>query len=80
MSNRVIITKDDVELDSDLFDIRVDQNKGTISFNNNFLHLLKEGIIKITFYTTNEKVKKQKSKALYKYNKFEKLNFLPMNR
>ena len=75
MSNRVIITKDDVELDSDLFDIRVDQNKGTISFNNSFLHLLKDGIIKITFYTANEEVKKQKSKALYKYNKFEKLNY-----
>lgn len=80
MNNRIIVTKDGNQLDSDLFDIRVDQNKGTISFNNTFLHLLKEGIIKITYYTINEEVKKQKRKALYKYNKFEKLNFLPMNR
>lgn len=78
MINKIIVTKNDVELDPDLFDIKIDQKKGTISFNNAFFNLMDN--IKITYYTTNEKVKKEKSKALYKYNKFEKLNFLPMNR
>lgn len=78
MLNRIIITKNDIEIDPTHIDLKVDQRLGIVSFNlNNVCN--KDDKVRITYYTTNGEVKKQKRKALYKHNKFERLNFLPIN-